>query len=61
MWLKHSSEPWPEVLKLWSETARYRQQAIKKSDKGVMQILDEWPRYKDSLGYTLVIVYIVHI
>jgi len=38
MWLKHSSEPWSVVLKLWTETASFSQQTIKKSDKSVMQM-----------------------
>jgi hypothetical protein len=51
-WLKHSSEPWPEVLKLWAETSFSRRQEIRAStDKGVAEVFKEWPRFKDAIGY----------
>jgi len=60
MWLKHSSEPWPKVLEVWSETAQERRQEIRKNcDQGVAEIFNEWPRYKDVIGYTLVCYYSV--
>lgn len=57
MWLKHSCEPWPRVLELWGETSvNRRAEIMQNSDKGVGQIFKDWPRYKDTKGYSLVCV-----
>jgi hypothetical protein len=59
MWLKHSCEPWPKVLELWVETSlKRRTEIMQNSDKGVGQIFKEWPRFKDTKGYSLVCVLI---
>lgn len=55
-WLKHNSEPWPELLDHWKKTFRTRQLLDK--EKSILEILNTYPAFRKPLAYTLVSTYI---
>lgn len=53
-WLKHNNTPFDLVKEKWIRTAAYRKQSIEKSGPNLQHILDDWPRFKDAEGITLI-------
>lgn len=52
-WLKYNIEPYQEVRNKWESTFNIRQKFLKEAPN-LNQILEEWPIYKQSFGYSLV-------
>lgn len=55
-WLKHNDTPFDLVKEKWERTAAYRKQSIEKlgPKSNLKQLLEDWPRFKDAVGLTLV-------
>lgn len=55
-WLKHNDAPFDVLQVKWKATAAYRKQTIDEVEppSKLEKILDNWPRFKDAVGPTLV-------
>ena len=52
LWLKHHTGPWPEVCKLWKDTAKIR--LSKNVSEGLAKLVSDFPALKHTLGSQLV-------
>lgn len=53
-WLKHSNEPWDQVLRYWKDTCSFRLEQRAASNVTIHDIMNKWPSLKHPLGFTLV-------
>lgn len=54
VWLANHVAPWETVLDNWKKTSNLRIKSLKNNDKSLGELLKDWPRYNDELGYSLV-------
>lgn len=55
-WLKHNNTPFDLVKEKWDRTAAYRKQSVEQlgPSSKINKILEDWPRFKDAEGPTLI-------
>ncbi|XP_067614122.1 uncharacterized protein [Eurosta solidaginis] len=53
VWLKYNIEPYDEVVQKWETTFAVRHSFMKNAEN-LNSILEEWPLYKQSFGYSLI-------
>lgn len=56
-WLKYNIEPYSEVIEKWETTFAARHSFLSNAED-LSSILEEWPLYKQSFGYSLVILFL---
>ncbi|KNC20639.1 hypothetical protein FF38_06891, partial [Lucilia cuprina] len=54
-WLMINIEPMSEVVKKWDNTFDIRRNFLKEAEIGLDTIFTEWPLYKQSFGYNLIL------
>jgi len=53
-WLQFNVEPLDDILLKWKETANFRKQFLALNSTTIVDILENWPMYKQSFGHQLV-------
>jgi len=59
-WLQFNIEPMSEVLIKWQETCEIRRDYLLSLNINISDILKEWPMFKQSFGYSLVVQNILY-
>lgn len=55
-WLKIHLEPWTEIKEKWATTYPVRrQQILQEGQEKLNRVLEDWPLFKNSYGFDLVI------